>query len=101
MTSTFEQQCPLCYNNAEYVFRDHKNLKHFYCKKCKEFVISRSAEKHLLNGNPDWRIALSEKAKLTDEKNVFVIKTYDPARKSDGFGYLKIEFVDRKIARLW
>jgi len=101
MTSTFEQQCPLCQNNAEYQFRDHKNLKHFYCNKFKEFVISRSAEKHLLNGNPDWRIALSEKARLTDGKNVLVIKTYGPAKKSDGFGYLKIEFVERTKVILW
>ncbi len=40
MTSTFGLQYQLCHNNAEYEFRDSENLKHFYCNKCNEFVIS-------------------------------------------------------------
>jgi len=51
MTSVLEQKCPLCHRNAEYEFEDHKNLKHFYCSKCYEFLISRRAEKRLLTGH--------------------------------------------------
>jgi hypothetical protein len=100
MTSTFEQ-CPLCDNNAEYELplSDRGNSKKFHCNKCTEFVISRAAEKHLINGHPEWRDALSEKARQGNENSILVVTTFDPPRKSEGFAYLKIEFVERKEAQ--
>jgi len=101
MTTTTEQHCPLCHNNAEYSFRDRLNLKHFHCNNCNEFVISKYAEKHLPRGIPQWRIVLSKEARQTNEKSIFTIKTKaanvaNVAKIIDGFDYLKREFVDRK-----
>lgn len=98
MTSTFEQQCPLCDDNAKYELPqpDRGNLKKFHCNKCTGFVISRAAEKHLINGNSKWREALSEKARQGNENSILVVKTFDPPRKSEGFAYFDIEFIERK-----
>ena len=98
MTSTFEQQCPLCHNNAEYMVRDHGNLKHYLCNKCNEFVISVGAEKRLIEGIPQWRTALSDKAKQSDEERVFVITRASTALRQEGIAYpvFNEEFIERK-----
>lgn len=96
MTATSYQQCPLCKNNAEYKLVDRDNSKKFDCNKCTEFVISRCAEKHLINGNPEWRDELSEKARQGNVNNILVVTTFGLPRKSEGFNYLKKDFIERK-----
>ena len=96
MTATFEQQCPLCNSNSEYEFADRRNLKKFHCSKCPEFAISRGAEKHLISGNPEWRDALYEKARQGNVNCFFKVTTFDPPRKSEGFAYFKIDFIELK-----
>jgi hypothetical protein len=101
MSVTFEQRCPLCDNNAEHELGDRKEVKKFGCNKCTEFVIFRGAEKHLMNGNPEWRDAISEKARQGNENSILVVKTFDPPRKSEGFAYFKFEFIEReKVLKL-
>jgi hypothetical protein len=96
MSVTFEQKCPLFDSNSVYEFLDRCNLKRFHCNKRPEFVISRGAEKHLMNGNPEWGDAISEKARQGNENSILVVKTFDPPRKSEGFAYFKFEFIERK-----
>jgi hypothetical protein len=51
MTVVHQGICPLCSIAAEYVERDVKKRHHFYCKQCKEFVITDTAKRKLLGGN--------------------------------------------------
>lgn len=97
MTSTIEQQCPLCSRNSQYEFRDHRILKYFLCHTCNEFMISIDAEKRLLKSISQWRTAFSDRAKLSDKENIFVITLASPALKQEGIAYPAIsgEFIPR------
>jgi hypothetical protein len=98
MSSAFEQRCPLCHNNAKCELKDHRNLKHFLCNICVEFLISVGAEKPLLEGIPQWRATLSDKAKLSNREKVFVITLASMALRQEGMAspIFNEEFVERK-----
>jgi hypothetical protein len=95
MTSTFEQQCPLCHNNAEHECRYSGNWKHFYCSKCKEFVISVSAERRLIKSIPQWRTALSNKARKSNKEKILVIRRATTTLMQEGVA-LSAEFMEYK-----
>jgi hypothetical protein len=101
MTSIFEQQCPLCHeDNAEYSFRDRRNLKHFQCGK-KEFVISVRAERRL-SKHISQRIAFSEKAKRSEGVRVLVITLASLSLRQEGVEYpaFDAKFLERnKLAQ--
>lgn len=68
-----EQDCPLCGTPAEFEYRDSENRKHFWCKKCVRFEISRRAESRLGSSTLEWRSQCSEKAQNSNEKYIWVI----------------------------
>lgn len=55
MSEPAQQECPLCQLSTAFYPEDHGNLKHFYCKNCNEFVISRSAERRLAESTNERR----------------------------------------------
>lgn len=101
MTSVFEQQCPLCQSYAEYEFRDFGNMNHFSCPTCIEFAISVGAEKRLLESIPQWRTALSDKAKISDKEKICLItRTSTALRREMAVDLvLNAEFIERKKFR--
>lgn len=87
MTTVIEQSCPLCEGIAKYEFMNFYIWKHFKCGTCKEFVISVDVERKLPNHIPQWRMALSDKAKQSDEENIFVITLASTALRQKGMAY--------------
>ena len=98
MTSIIQQQCPLCSINSQYELIDHRNLKYFSCPNCNKFAISIDAETRLLKSINQWCSALSDKAKLSDSENVFVITLASTTPRQEGLAYpvLNGEFIARK-----
>lgn len=103
MTIVTEQECPLCHSNAQFISLDHGNMKHFKCTNCHEFVISKDAERDLINRVPLVRAQLSEKAKLAEDGYIFSITTTKLELKREGFGHPSFneEFVERKTLNLY
>jgi hypothetical protein len=63
MGQTESQNCPLCFNPAEYSAVDRGNRKHFYCSNCTQFQVSRGAENRLAKSSIEWKVGLSKLAK--------------------------------------
>ena len=73
MTQEQHQNCPLCRNPARFTFADGVVRKHFFCKTCNEFQITRSAEKFFTNFPKEICDQFSGKARKSTNDRVFVI----------------------------
>jgi len=102
MSSTFEQECPLCTGKANYEFKNFHNFKHFLCYTCREYVISTGAERRLPKHISKWRTTLSDHAKKSEGRQILVITLASISLRKKGVAYpvFNAEFVDRKAMAL-
>lgn len=68
------QSCPLCEQSAEYYFVDGRNIKYYKCPNCRQYQISRSAEKKVIQAPQQLRNEYSSQAKNAKEGFLLVIK---------------------------
>ncbi|WP_221764724.1 hypothetical protein [Methyloradius palustris] len=51
MISLYQENCPLCSEPSEYEQCDRKKRQLFYCKKCKQLLITDRAKRELVGKN--------------------------------------------------
>lgn len=74
MSTTHNQECPLCSADAEYQVVAHSKSKHFHCNNCVEFVVTFEAEQKLKDFTEQSREKLSlEASKTTNPSSVYLI----------------------------
>lgn len=64
--------CPLCESAASFDLHDYENLKRYKCPHCKEYVISRTAER-ILKDHPTRKKALAMLATKGWDDSLLVI----------------------------
>lgn len=89
------QKCPLCNADAEFFPTERSNRKHFLCKTCIEFEISRSAEKMLVKFSDEFHKQCSEKAKQSNSTHLFTITRASANDVASGSPQLNCEFALR------
>lgn len=67
-----DSTCPLCESAAQFDFHDYENLKRYKCPHCKEYVISRAAER-MLNDHSARKTALAQLALKGWDDSLLVI----------------------------
>lgn len=90
MRPIHQQDCPLCSAPAEYQLISQDERKHFRCKNCVEFVISRRAEERLAESISQWRTRCSEQAKKSDDEHILYI-TIPSVQNKEGVSNLALQ----------
>lgn len=78
-----EQECPLCKKVSKYIGIDFGRKKLFECPKCKDFVITLSAEEFVAGLKPEVREHLSKKSSALKSHSVLFIWRTEPTQVGD------------------
>jgi hypothetical protein len=84
MTTTQDQDCPLCQTPAKFKFVDAGNRKHFICPLCTDFQISIGAETRLSSSIQEWRTQYSEMARSGNDEKILVIRLPPGGQRQEG-----------------
>jgi hypothetical protein len=78
-----EQECPLCKQVSKYIGVDFGRKKFFECSKCKDFVITLSAEEFVVGLKPEVREHFSKQSSALKSHSVLFIWIAEPIQASD------------------
>ncbi len=78
------KECPLCASEAEYIEFDHHDKKHFYCKKCVQFVTEHSGEELAAKMPNEWKQQASDTASQAKPGQILFVKMVDISRLKPG-----------------
>ena len=81
MPDVHQEACPLCQIDSDFEYvGGAKKRKHFYCQRCKEFVITDTAERKLLD-EANWLEELSKLAVSLNENDGEILHIFFEKRE--------------------